>query len=162
MWLCKYWKADICGLIILLMVGFFLWLGNKKMDDNYIEKINKCYVPSGQNHILTTMEESMKNMTRIICARSDYISLLTSDNNIINYRYEYEAIWYNDNPLMRGVKSFHFEFRDKYGILLTHFGPNYTSIATIGYYIRKCDDRQEIIFKNMIDVSDQMLCYVNY
>lgn len=161
MWFGKYWKADICGLIILLFVGFFIWLGNKNINDNDIKPREEYFVTE-QNRVLSVLENDIEHITRIICAESDHLSLLTSANNIIDYKYEYEAIWYNGIPLIKGVKSFHFEYRDTYGNLLTHLNHNYNLIESIGCFVRKDNGKREIIYKKKIDMPDQMLCYLNY
>jgi len=159
----KYWKTDIIGLIILLCIGLFLWLGNRSIDNNGVDSLDHYRVSKQNSIILPKIRMDLEHMDRIINAQSDYLSILTFDDNIIDYKYEYETIWYNGDPLITGVKSFHFEYRDIYGNLLTHFNQDYKSITTIGYLIRKNDKRKDrrkdIIYKNMINVTNKMLSY---
>ncbi len=134
-------------------------MGNKKIGNNDFDTIEKYCVSEQYSSIVYTMSEDLKHMKRIICAKPDQLSILSLDNDIIDYTYAYEALWYNGVPLIRGVKSFYFEYRDDYGNLLAHFNHNYKSIETIGYIIRKIDKKREIIHKNMIKLSYNMLSY---
>jgi len=158
--LSKLWKIDFIGLIILLCIGLFVWLGNKSIDNNdtidyYIDtKKGSCIFPS--------IEMDLAHMDRIVKAESDYLSILTFDNEIVDYKYEYETIWYNGDPLIRGITSFHFEYRDIYGNLLTHFNQDYKSVTTIGYLIRKNDKQKSIFYKGTINVTNKMLSYSMY
>lgn len=157
----KYWKIDICGLIILLIIGCFVWLGNKKIDGNNFHIINHSCLSNQKNNMLEKLKNDFAFMDQILYASSNYLSILTSNNGIINYKYEHGAIWYNDEPLINRVKSFHFEYRDSYGNLLTNFKQNYISIETIGYIIRRENNKEKIIYKNMISVPNKMLSYTN-
>ncbi|MFO7891989.1 MAG: hypothetical protein R6V04_16805 [bacterium] len=155
----KYWKADISGLIILLIIGFFVWMGNKGIDNNHFDKINYSSESTRKNSMLLKMEKDFESIDRILYATSDHLSIFTTDNEIVNYKYEHEAIWHNGEPLIREVKSFHFEYRDIYGNLLTHFTRNYTSIETIGFIVRKESKKQKTIYTSMVSVPKKMLSY---
>ncbi len=155
----KYWKTDVIGLIVFLFIALFVWLGNRSIDNSDIGSPDHNKVSKKNSVILPNIRMDIEHMDRIINAKSDYLSILTFDNYIIDYKYEYETIWYNGDPIISGVKSFHFEYRDIYGNLLTHFNQDYKSITTIGYLIRKKDNRKDIIYKNMINVTNKMLSY---
>lgn len=161
MFLCKYWKADLSGLIVFLLIGLFLWMGNKNIDSNEICSI-KSYggnLSDETQSILKNISNDLENLVRIIDAHPNHLLIVTANNKIKDYKYAYDTIWCNDKAVILNVKSFHFGYRDVYGNLLTQVSKKIESVETIEYLMRINKGKNEIFTANEVRLPYEMITY---
>jgi len=102
---------------------------------------------------LGELNQDLKDIQCIIKAGPEEIVCMSRYNQISEYLFVDGALWHDSFPVIAGVKSFHFEYRDRYGNLLTMVERNLSSIETIGYTLRIGSGEGEILTCSRVEVS---------
>ena len=102
---------------------------------------------------LGKLNQDLKDIQFIIKAGPEKIVCMGRYNQISEYLFVDGALWHDSSPVISGVSSFHFEYRDRYGNLLTMVERNLSSIETIGYTLRIGSGEGEILTYSRVEVS---------
>lgn len=128
-------RRDLLIMVGFLCIGVFLWMGNKtvyRSSDESIHSIGGSLSATSQR-ILRRMNQDIVNAQYLISAESDHITFLCDDKGTREYSFAYQTIWRNEFPLMGSVKSFHFEYRDSRGNLISRPTENLESVDVVSY-----------------------------
>lgn len=104
----------------------------------------------GIRKLNTELEQSR----RIISLDSDQIHFITKEGMACRYQYLHEALWRNEHVVLTNLCSFHFEYRDHAGMLLTESPRNLPFVRTVGYTfcLQICEN--DIFASQKVEVSN--------
>ncbi len=106
-------------------------------------------------HLLSEMNVQLESASQILVAKSDQLLFLDQNRQLQEYCFEYNALWYNDYPLIKNVAAFNFEYRDATGYQLTSTHQA-SDLHSIGYTLRIDETKQAIIACHSVNI-DQVI-----
>ena len=133
----RHWRSELVLLFVVVLVVSVLWMENRA---NSQPETGFCRGYGGRltpdvGLALKVMEKDFIHARTILEVQPARVSFVGAHRRIRTYRFAHETIWQDDEPVISNVRSFYFEFRDRWGNLLTQYENDPASIETIGYTI---------------------------
>ena len=100
---------------------------------------------------LEAMNLDLHDASDVLGIGSQRIRIIDRTGEVKEYRFDDAILWRNQEPLMDGLASFHFEFRDGAGNLLTTRNRNCGSVQSVGYALRIGNRNSEIFVQSGSD-----------
>jgi len=88
----------------------------------------------------------------IVTAQSDRLIVASDQQALQTYSFNFQAIWNNNSPVITGVRAFHFEYRDRWGNLLTRAENRLSDVETVAYTMRLEVENKEIMIFSRIQI----------
>ncbi|HHS13327.1 MAG TPA: hypothetical protein ENN03_06105 [bacterium] len=92
-------------------------------------------VDSGSSLVLKTMENDIRTARAVLSAELGQIVILGQDNSRKVYRITNGILWLDGKPVLSGIDSFHFEYRDAHENLLKKEGRLTRAVHTVSYIL---------------------------
>jgi len=107
---------------------------------------------------LTQLNQHLDTDNVIVRAESGLISIQDQNDIIREYRIKDGILWVDKNPVLDGISFFHFEYRDKYGNLLTRPHQSLKDIKVIAYTVKVRSRDEDIYtrFRTIRHAADQV------
>ncbi len=143
----KHWRFELVILIGVVLGVSVLWMEN--LANNQTET-RSCHGYGGRlmpdvRIVLGQMENDVIHARNLLQAQPNRLSFVGAQGKIRTYRFAHETVWQDDEPLVSNVRSFHFEFRDQWGNLMTQYENDSAGIETIGYTICVVHNGNEVM-----------------
>jgi hypothetical protein len=124
------------GLIgIALCLAIFFWTKgiavNPENIPNSFQQLPRASSPVEE--VLKEMNFELTEARRLIITDPNHIVFITRDGMRRDYRFNHQSLWKNETPVIYGITSFHFEYRNKNGQLLTRANHYQKEIRRIHY-----------------------------
>ena len=103
--------------------------------------------------ILDQMNEDLEKSRSILTADASMIRFLDRGEDLKEYSFAYGALWLNDFPVISGIRSFHFEYRDGSGNRLMRIENDVSSIETVAYTLHITTHDSDVITSSKIKIS---------
>ena len=134
------------SVLALVLTGFFMKPGNSgvKTESPHCIRTYGGKLSAKTLRILESMNKDLGQVKRIMRADSNRLVFMSNDANKKQVRYSYGSLWLDDSPCLPNVHAFHFEYRDKYGNLLTRYNGHLQSVETVAYVIRFGKNRNHV------------------
>ena len=151
----KYWKLDLLLLSLILIVGIVLWPGARGVSRDVSSNL-KGYggrLTSGAQSVLLQMNNDLRDMKRCVQVHPQKIVLVDQNKKIKTYSYAYGTLWCDEEPIMTGVRSFFFEYRNAWGYLLPRASHNLQSVESVGYTVRVRSNGKEVVTTSCVKIT---------
>jgi hypothetical protein len=137
--------AGIAAVIVLVMLR-----SNLAAERTGPEAIH-CYggrLPASDRSALESLNHELRNALDVENIEARGIRILCRSGKTREYRLVGGSLQADGEPVLRGIRSFHFEFRDCGGGLLTLRSQNCGYVRSVGYTIRMQSARSEITVRS--------------
>lgn len=150
----KHWRFELVLLFSLLFNFGVLWVENRADSQAGVDSFRGYggKLPLEVSRALEQMVSDFAQARRVLQANSDQVFFMDLRGRPKAYRFAHETLWMNEKPLITGVRSFHFEFRDEWGNLRTNITRESSSVTSIGYTIRYMRGKREIMSGSKVAV----------
>jgi hypothetical protein len=141
----KKWKWDVAGVVLVAVVGFFVWLGNGSNDATRSDNVALCGAKptSSESSAIRNLNQDIREARTVLDARSDRVRLVDQNGKSVEYVFSYGRLWRNQECVVRRVRAFHFEYRDGRGNALTNTCSSRPTVETVGYTLRIGEGKKE-------------------
>lgn len=85
--------------------------------------------------VLKILENDIQTARSILSAEVDRIVILGRDDSRKMYRIANGILWFNGDPVLSGIESFHFEYRDAHENLLKPGSRRIRAVHTVSYIV---------------------------
>ena len=146
--------AAVLGIIALLI--FLLWGSGLDVSGKNPESIRSFGgdLPKKARYVLEDMNEEIRNTFEIVSAYPHQLVFKKYQKKTGKYSYNHGSIWKNDSPLLTGISAFHFEYRDRWGNLITRTDKSISSIETVNYTIRIKVDGDDVLAGSRVQIQN--------
>lgn len=122
---------------IALCLAIILWTKGRAVNPDYSIHVQQGFsqMSSPVQEVLNEMDQDLKYARLLLITDPDRLVLITLQGQRKEYRYTYQSLWKNEAPVIHNIKSFHFEYRNQNGQLLTRANRYRKEIRRIHYFI---------------------------
>jgi hypothetical protein len=157
---CRFRHVQMIAVLLLILIGLFLLQGSRRMRSKDAVSIETYggTLPEKMLGALQSMNADLAQARKIVRSDSDQIVFISTDEKSNHYEYSHGTLWRNDSPCLLQVHAFHFEYRDKYGNLLTPCSNHLESVETVAYVIRLGTDPDHVLvsYKTRIHSEERL------
>jgi hypothetical protein len=149
----KHWRSELVTVFgVALSISLF-WMENRAESSSgglfqpAESSSLKGYggnLPAEVQSVIQEMAGNLAQAQRIETAQPRCIEITDKTGTRRTYGFDHDAVWRDGNPVIGNVRSFHFEYRDQWGNLLTRSDSDPGSIRSVGLAIRITDHGRDI------------------
>ena len=110
-------------------------------------------LPRVVSHNLERMESDIQQASAIIELADNYLLMLDNEGEYQEYSFESGILWKNGSSYIHRVQSFHFEYRDCYGYMLSRPANQRKSLKTVCYVISLENFRRPLRSGGRVQIS---------
>ena len=128
-------ETGLIGLALCLTI--VLWSHGRALNSDASRPSRQLFspTPSPVDVILSEMKLEVQNARQLLVTDPDRLVLIARDGQRHEYRFFCQSLWKNDMPLIHGIESFHFEYRNQNGQMLTRANLYKNRIRRINYFM---------------------------
>jgi hypothetical protein len=123
-------------ILAVTMAGAAWWSWQSEALSNSFHRSPGFNFTGSMSGILENVNRDIEKARGVTNAAPSRIILVDEKNRISEYSFSHETLWHNNRPLLSGVKAFHFEYRGRYGTLLTDANRELESVYTVTYVVQ--------------------------
>ena len=120
---------------VALCLTIFFWSNGRAFNLTSASQSNRsfCLCVASVDEILSEMNQELKTAEHLLITEPDHLAFLTDDGVRKSYRFVNRSLWKNQMPLIHEISTFHFEYRNRYGQLLSRATRDRDQIYRIQY-----------------------------
>ncbi len=142
---------------MVLLCSGMLWMENRtelNAGTSFIG-IGASGLPIEVRPALQEITGNLAETGRIETARPRRITIVNKAGTRRTYWFDHETVWRDGDPVIGNVLSFHFEYRDRWGNLLTQGDRDPDSIESVGVAIRIASRGREVAAAVKVELDRQ-------
>jgi hypothetical protein len=154
----NHWRLELVFLFsaVLLSSGM-LWMENRtelNAGTSFIG-IGASGLPVEVRPALQEITGDLAETGKIETARPRCITIVNKSGTRRTYWFDHETVWCDGHLVIGNVRSFHFEYRDRWGNLLTQGDRDPDSIESVGVAIRIVSRGREVAAAVKVELDRQ-------
>ena len=128
-------ETGLIGLALCLTI--ILWSNGRALHSDSIFSSSQSISPSMSpvEEILKEMKTELQNASHLLITDPDRLAFVARNGQRQEYRFVCQSLWKNETPLIHGIQSFHFEYRNQHGQLLSRASLYKDQIRRINYFM---------------------------
>jgi hypothetical protein len=142
----NHWRSELVFLFSMVLSISLLWMENRAepgIEANTVKGYGGS-LPVEVQSIFQGITGDLAEANNIETAKPRRISIVDKAGTKRIYWFNHETVWRDGDPVISHVRSFHFEYRDQWGNLLTQSDRDPGSIESVGVAIRIATRGREI------------------